>query len=123
MSLLQRMLKGATGGAVGLGALVLGLVCSGVAAVLVTAMGAALLPRLLAPLLEAGMAPPALSAAFASTYPWVWSGPVLVVLVAVFGRGLRYWMAGVVGVASMLLWGSFAVVAMYLSLFSQAAAI
>ncbi len=123
MSLLQRMLKGATGGAVGLGALVLGLVCSGVTAVLVTAMGAALLPRLLAPLLEAGMAPPALSAAFASTYPWVWAGPVLVVLVAVFGRGLRYWMAGVVGVASMLLWGSFAVVAMYLSLFVQAAAV
>lgn len=123
MSLLQRMLKGATRGAVGLGALVLGLVCSGVTAVLVTAMGAALLPRLLAPLLGAGMAPPALSAAFASAYPWVWAGPVLVVLVAVFGRGLRYWMAGVVGVASMLLWGSFAVVAMYLSLFVQAAAV
>jgi hypothetical protein len=123
MSLLQRMLKGATGGAVGLGALVLGLVCSGVTAVLVTAMGAALLPRLLAPLLEAGMAPPALSAAFASAYPWVWSGPVLVVMVAGFGRGLRFWMAGVVGVASMLLWGSFAVVAMYLSLFVQAAAV
>jgi hypothetical protein len=102
---------------------VLGLVCSGVTAVLVTAMGAALLPRLLAPLLEAGMALPALSAAFASAYPWVWSGPVLVVMVAVFGRGLRFWMAGVVGVASMLLWGSFAVVAVYLSLFVQAAAV
>lgn len=44
-------------------------------------------------------------------------------LVAVFGGGLRYWLAGVVGMVSMLLWGSFAVLAMYLSLFSQAAAI
>jgi hypothetical protein len=123
MSLLQRAVAGATGGIAGVGALVIGLACSGITAVLVTAMGAALLPRLLAPLLEAGMAPSALSAAFVSTYPWVWTGPVLVVLVAVFGGGLRYWLAGVVGMVSMLLWGSFAVLAMYLSLFVQAAAV
>ncbi|WP_137189811.1 hypothetical protein [Stenotrophomonas rhizophila] len=123
MSLLQRAVAGATGGIAGVGALVVGLACSGITAVLATAMGAALLPRLLAPLLEAGMAPPALSAAFVSTYPWVWTGPVLVVLVAVFGGRLRYWLAGVVGMVSMLLWGSFAVLAMYLSLFVQAAAV
>lgn len=123
MSLLQRALAGATGGIAGVGALVIGLACSGITAVLVTAMGVALLPRLLAPLLQAGMEPPALSAAFVSSYPWVWAGPVLVVLVAVFGGGLRYWLAGVVGMVSMLLWGSFAVLAMYLSLFVQAAAV
>ncbi len=123
MSLLQRAVAGATGGIAGVGALVIGLACSGITAVLVTAMGAALLPRLLAPLLQAGMEPPALSAAFVSSYPWVWAGPVLVVLVAVFGGGLRYWLAGVVGMVSMLLWGSFAVLAMYLSLFVQAAAV
>lgn len=122
MSLLQRALAGATGIA-GVGALVIGLACSGITAVLVTAMGVALLPRLLAPLLQAGMEPPALSAAFVSSYPWVWAGPVLMVLVAVFGGGLRYWLAGVVGMVSMLLWGSFAVLAMYLSLFVQAAAV
>lgn len=123
MSLLQRALAGATGGIAGVGALVIGLACSGITAVLVTAMGVALLPRLLAPLLQAGMEPPALSAAFVSSYPWVWAGPVLVVLVAVLGGGLRYWLAGVVGMVSMLLWGSFAVLAMYLSLFVQAAAV
>lgn len=123
MSLLQRAVAGATGGIAGVGALVVGLACSGITAVLVTAMGVALLPRLLAPLLQAGMEPPALSAAFVSSYPWVWAGPVLVVLVAVFGGGLRYWLAGVVGMVSMLLWGSFAVLAMYLSLFVQAAAV
>lgn len=123
MSLLQRAVAGATGGIAGVGALVIGLACSGITAVLVTAMGVALLPRLLAPLLQAGMEPPALSAAFVSSYPWVWAGPVLVVLVAVFGGGLRYWLAGVVGMVSMLLWGSFAVLAMYLSLFVQAAAV
>lgn len=123
MRLLQRAVAGATGGIAGVGALVIGLACSGITAVLVTAMGAVLLPRLLAPLLEAGMAPPALSAAFASAYPWVWAGPVLVALVAVYGRRLRYWLAGVVGMVSMLLWGSFAVLAMYVSLFVQAAAV
>ncbi|MCF7751494.1 hypothetical protein KQ945_12090 [Bacillus subtilis subsp. subtilis] len=121
--MLQRLLKGATGGVAGLGALVLGLLCSGITAVLVTVMGAVLLPRLLLPLQEQGMAPPALSSAFASSYALVWLGPALVVLVAVFGRRLRYWLAGVLGVAAMLLWGSFAVMAMYLALFSQAAAI
>lgn len=123
MSLLQRALAGATGGIAGVGALVLGLACSAVTAILVTAMGAALLPHLLAPLQQAGMAPPAVSAAFASSYRWVWLGPLLVLAVAVFGRGLRYWLAGLLGLATMLAWGSFAVVAMYLALFVQAAAV
>ena len=86
-------------------------------------LGQSLISHHLRSLREAGLAPPALSAAYVSTYPWVWTGPVLVVLVAVFGGRLRYWLAGVVGMVSMLLWGSFAVLAMYLSLFVQAAAV
>jgi len=109
--------------AVGVGALVVGLATSGVTALLTTLMGAVILPRLLAPLQAQGMAPPSFTTAFAAGYPVAWLGPLVVLLVWRFGGMHGRWLAGVVGLASMLVAGSIAVVAMYLAVFAQASAI
>lgn len=109
--------------ALGVGALVLGLATSGVTAVLITLMGAVILPPLLAPLQAQGMPPPSLTGAFAAAYPVVWLGPLVVLLVWRFGGVHGRWLAGLVGLASMLVAGSIAVVAMYMALFAQASSI
>ena len=109
--------------AVGVGALVVGLATGGVTALLTTLMGAVILPRLLAPLQAQGMPPPSFTSAFAAGYPVAWLGPLLVLLVWRFGGVHGRWLAGVVGLASMLVVGSIAVVAMYMALFAQASAI
>lgn len=109
--------------AVGVGAGVVGLATSGLTALLATLMGAVILPRLLAPLQALGMPPPSLTSAFAAGYPLAWLGPVGVLLVWRFGGVHGHWLAGVVGLASMLVAGSIAVVAMYLALFAQASTI
>jgi hypothetical protein len=109
--------------AVGVGALVVGLATSAVAALLTTLMGAVILPPLLAPLQAQGMPPPSLTGAFAAAYPLAWLGPLAVLLVWRFGGVHGRWLAGLVGMASMLVVGGIAVVAMYLALFAQASAI
>jgi len=109
--------------AVGVGALVVGLATSGVTALLTTLMGAVILPRLLAPLQAQGMPPPSLTSTFAAGYPLAWLGPLAVLLVWRFGGVHGRWLAGLVGLAAMLVAGSIAVVAMYMALFAQASAI
>lgn len=109
--------------AAGLGMLVLGLACSGTAALLITVMGAAILPRLLGPMQAQGMALPWLTEAFASAYPLVWLCPLAVLAGWWFGQGLRHWLAAVIGIGAMLLCGGIAVVAMYMAVFAQVGAI
>ena len=104
----------------GLGMLLLGLAFSGITAVLITVMGAVILPRLLGAMQQGDSALPGLTGAFASGYPLVWLCPVAVLLGWRFGQGLRQWLAVVIGMASMLLAGGIAVVAMYMAVFAQA---
>lgn len=113
----------ATRAAPGLGMLLLGLAFSGTAALLITVMGAVILPRLLGPMQAEGMTLPWLTRAFASGYLLVWLGPLAVLLGWRFGQRLRQWLAVVIGLVSMLLAGAIAVVAMYLAVFAQAGAI
>lgn len=107
----------------GVGMLMLGLAFSGITAVLITVMGAAILPRLLGPMQEQGMALPWLTQAFASIYLLVWLAPLAVLAGWLLGQGVRHWLAAVIGIASMLLAGSIAVVAMYMAVFAQAGAL
>ncbi|MEG2803655.1 hypothetical protein [Stenotrophomonas sp.] len=107
----------------GLAGLILGLASSGVAALLITLMGAVILPPLMGPMQAAGAALPWLTRAFAGGYLLVWLGPLLVVLAWRFGGPLRGVVATLIGLAPMLLGGAFAVLAMYLAVFAQAAAI
>lgn len=106
----------------GIAGLLLGLACSGLAALLITVMGASILPRLLAPIQEAGAAVPWLTRTFATGYGLVWLGPVLVVLVWRLGGALGNVMATLAGVATMLVGGAVTVLAMYLAVFAQTAA-
>ncbi|WMJ69690.1 hypothetical protein [Stenotrophomonas sp. 24(2023)] len=96
------------------GWLLMGLLCSGMAAVACTALGHFAIPRFAASFAEAGQSLPAITRWFGATYALAWVGPPLVVATWLMGRA-RF--SALIGSASLMVATPIAMFATYLPVF------
>ena len=98
----------------GIAGLLIGLVCSGVAAVGCTALGRFAIPQFVASFAEAGQPLPIITQVFAGSYGLAWLAPPLVVAAWLAGRPR---LSALIGSIALMLAAPVALFATYLPLF------
>ncbi|KAF1015594.1 MAG: hypothetical protein GAK31_01069 [Stenotrophomonas maltophilia] len=98
----------------GIGWLLMGLLCSGMAAVACTALGRFALPRFAASFADAGQPLPLITQLFANTYALTWLVPPLVAGVWLLGRAR---LSALIGSGVLVVAAPVAMFATYLPLF------
>lgn len=102
------------GGRASLGWLLMGLLCSGMAAVACTALGHYAIPRFAASFADAGQSLPAITRWFAASYAVAWAGPLAVLGAWLMGRAR---LSALIGSAALMVTTPVAVFATYLPVF------